>query len=131
MLYTQTLTVPAATSQLDPAVETIQLTYGRLQYIWMHFPPGCRGTVSIALFHSLTQAAPATPGVGIALDDVLFGFPTDLAMDELPYQLLLVGWSPDSSFSHDITVHVALDVSTPAPVSQTPQSLLQRLAGMF
>ena len=85
MLYTQTLTVPPSTQLIDAAVETIQLTYGRIQYIWLHFPPGCRGAVSVALFHSLTQVAPATPGEGITLDNILFGFPTDLPVDEPPY----------------------------------------------
>ena len=131
MLYTQALTVPAATPRLAPVAAIMQLTSGRIQYAWLHFPPGCRGQVSVALFRSLTQVAPATPGVGIALDDVLFGFPTDLAFDEPPYQLILAGWSPDSSFAHTITVHVALNVSTTEAVTQTPQSLLQRLAGLF
>jgi len=131
MLYTQSLMVPPSTLLIDAAVETIQLTYGRIQYIWLHFPPGCRGQVYVALFRSLTQIAPATPGQGIALDDVLFGFPTDLVLDEPPYQLQLAGWAPVSSFAHTITVHVALDVSTQPNAPQTPQSLLARLAGLF
>jgi len=130
MLFTQTITVPPGVQGRASATQDMELSYGIIRRVWLHFPPGCRGAVSVALFHRLQQIAPATPGEGVALDDVLFGFPMQYDLTSLPYTLQLRGWSPEASFSHSVTVYVDLDVTaapTPAIASGSVLSLLQGL----
>ena len=107
------------------------LSYGTLRNAWVHFPPGCRGTVSLAVFHRLQQVIPATPGESLALDDVLYGFPVGYPIDSLPYTLQLRGWSPDAAFAHTLTVYLDVDVSVAEPTPLTPGQLMGFLSGIL
>lgn len=130
MLYTQTLTVPAGTQSSTPATVDVVLSAGVIKHVWFHFPPGCRGVVDVALFDQLVQVAPATPGVALALDDALFGFPMNYDVMSTPHTLQLYGWSPESSFPHTITLYVDVDVSVPEALALTPSELFGMIQGL-
>lgn len=130
MLYVQTITIPAGTQLLNPTVQDMALSYGNLRNAWFHFPPGCRGSVSLAVFHRLQQIIPATPGQVLALDDVLFGFPVGYAIDSLPYVVQLRGWSPDASFGHTVTVYLDVDTAAAEPAAFNPAQLFSLIEGV-
>lgn len=131
MLFTQEILIPAGTTQDDPVIDTMSLTWGRIDNIWMNFPAGCRGQVYVAVMHRLFQIVPVNVGDGIHLDGMMFSFRTDYDITSIPHEVYLVGWAPDTSFQHTITVLISVDVSRRITETETSQSLLAQIASLF
>lgn len=111
MRFVYQLTIPAGTAKVSPAVSTVKLGKGSINRIEVGFPPGPATLVSVAIKDRIYQIAPANPDGGFAWDDHTYEFNTNYPLTDPPYELLLVGWSPDATFEHTVTFHFDL---TPA-----------------
>lgn len=104
MLFDFDLTVPAQTTQADPVVTLARLTRGKLTQIRVLFPPGPATLVHVVIRHNLHQLMPANMEGDINFDDAVVTSPLDYDLVDPPYEIQMIGWSPDAVYSHIITV---------------------------
>lgn len=103
MRFVKTLTVTAGSTVASPSSTTLRLIKGTLTWIEVAFPPGPAGYVSVVIMDHNLQIAPANPEQYFAWDDYTMGFSMDYSIEDEPYELILVGWSPDAKYDHNIT----------------------------
>jgi hypothetical protein len=104
MLFSYDLLVPRGTPAIDPVVSGVKLTHGLLTEIRMIFPPGPARLVSCAVRDRLHQIMPANPEESIHLDNATVISRLEYALTDTPYELLIYGWGPDTSYDHTITL---------------------------
>jgi hypothetical protein len=118
MRYRESLTVPAGTTKLQPAIQTMKLSYGVITLIEVLFPAGSAGLVSLAIDRYESQLYPASPDAAFIGDDQIIPINDNYPLTEQPYTVRLRGWSPDAELDHtvyvDITVERAVAVAVPA-----------------
>jgi len=111
MRYRGSLTIPAGTTEDDPAVETVSLCYGDITEIEIMFPAGHAGLTHLQIWHHERQAFPTSPGEAFRGDDHVIEFPERYPVREVPYQIELRGWAPGAAYDH--TVYVEITVAAP------------------
>ena len=126
MFYDFAVTIPAGTTEDDPVEQVLKLTHGVIHRVEVEFPAGCRGYAHLVLLHEEHQLYPTNPdedfnaeGYTIPIDDY-FPLTTE------PYSLKAVGWAPDASYNHTITVRIGiLPEEIVTPYKET-ESLFQK-----
>ncbi len=104
MRYRGALTIPAGTLRSNPATLDVALSHGVIREIELLFPAGQAGLTYVQIWHHERQIFPTTPGTSFRGDDHLITFPEDFRMTEVPYEVELHGWAPDTTLSHTIYV---------------------------
>ena len=112
MLFDYDLLVPKATPASDPAEALATLTRGKLRRIRVFFPPGPATTVHVAVRHNLHQLVPANYDGTLNYDDISIVTELDYDLIDPPYQLRMIGWSPDAIYQHRITFGFDLEPVT-------------------
>ena len=108
MFYDFSFTVPAGTTAALPHVEHVKLTHGIIHRVEVGFPDGCKGTVHVAIRHGLHQAFPTNPQGTFHSDSYNIAFNDHYPLTSKPYRLSLYGWSPGTTYPHDITIRIGL-----------------------
>lgn len=103
MLFDYDLIVPAGTPQNTPYETLAKLTRGKLTEIRIMFPPGCATLVHIAIRHNLHQLMPANPEGTANFDGYVVTSELEYDLVDSPYELKIIGWSPDAIYDHIIT----------------------------
>lgn len=103
MLFDFDLVVPAGTSPLQPYEQRVLLSRGRITQIRVFFPPGPATLVHVVVRHNLHQLIPANYDGTLNYDDIIV--PVEMAYDlvDPPYEVRLIGWSPEAVYDHRIT----------------------------
>lgn len=109
MRFVYQLTIPAGTAKDAPATNEVKLGKGTINRIEVAFPPGPATLVSVAIRDRKYQIAPANPDGGFSWDDHTYEFNTNYPITDAPYEVILVGWSPDATFQHKVTFHFDLE----------------------
>jgi len=112
MRYIFELTVPANTLAADPAQLEISLVKGKLEHVEIAFPPGPASMVHVIIKEGLLQVSPANQGGSHHWDHYTEIFSLNYPLTDNPSKLQLVGWSPDTKYSHIVTFR--LDVAPKA-----------------
>jgi len=102
MLYTHTLTVPANTTENDPAEEVVKLTHGVITMVEVEFPPGCAGLVRAFIRRSLHQVWPSNQGGQFRTDGRAIRWNDYYELFDEPLELTVGAWSDDDFYSHDV-----------------------------
>ena len=102
MLYTHTLTVPANTTENDPAEEVVKLTHGVITMVEVEFPPGCAGLVQSFIRRSLHQVWPSNQEGYFRSDGRAIRWNDYYEMFSEPMELTVGAWSGDDFYSHDV-----------------------------
>ena len=127
MRFVKVLTVTAGSTIADPSETPIRLIGGKLTHIEIAFPPGPANYVHVVIMDRNLQIAPANPEGAFSWDDHTHGFSMNYKMVDPPYELTLVGWSPDAMYDHDITFRLDVDPTA----EDDRQALLDILSGGF
>jgi hypothetical protein len=112
MLFDFDLTIPAATLAITPIETLAKLTRGKLTQIRLLFPPGPATLAHVVIRHNLHQLMPANPEGTVNFDDAVITSNLDYDMVDSPYELNMVGWSPNAVYSHTITCQFNLEPVT-------------------
>ncbi len=103
MLFDFDLTIPAATPANAPAIAKARLTYGTLSQVRVVFPPGPATLVHVVVRDRLFQVVPANPEGSLNFDDNFILSTMEYDIRDAPFELDMIGWSPDAVFDHIIT----------------------------
>jgi len=106
MLYTKTLTVPKNTPTTTPQETTIVIKDPVVTKLGVHFPPGCAGMVSVAVFYGKLQIWPSKEGNWVHGDNITIWDEPFFELPEKETTLTLKGYSPKTSYDHDITFYI-------------------------
>jgi hypothetical protein len=100
------ITIEADTTEVESLKEWLSLPRGILTHIDIKFPAGCHGMVKIRLFQEALQLVPLSEDEWVTGDDETVPTETYAELLDKPYKLKLVACSPDTEYSHTITVRV-------------------------
>lgn len=114
MRYRAALTIPAGTTEADPAWTILDLTYGHVTEVELLFPAGHAGLTYVQIYYQSRQVFPLTPGEAFRGDDHVIQFDERFPIDEVPHEMMIVGWAPSATLNH--TVYVDITVEAPPPV---------------
>lgn len=103
MRFVKVLTVTAGSTKSSPSRDSILLSNGMLYHMEVAFPPGPGNWVSVVVLDGNVQIAPANPDGVFNWNDYTLSFTMNYPLTDVPYKLLLRGWSPDAIFDHNIT----------------------------
>lgn len=102
MQYRGALLVPAGTTAAASASLVLAACYGVLKRFIFYFPPGHAGTVHLQVWYRGRQILPTTLGETFRGDDLVIDLPETFPVYDPPFELTLLGWSPDASYDHAI-----------------------------
>jgi len=103
MLFDFDLVIPAHTLQSDPMEQIINLTRGNLVEIRVMFPPGPATLVHVVVRDRLHQLMPANQDGTLNFDEQIISSRLSHEMRDAPYELRILGWSPNAVYDHIIT----------------------------
>ena len=127
MRFVKTLTVTAGATIAAPSSTSLRLIRGKLTHIEIAFPPGPGGYVSVVIMDRNLQIAPANPEQSFSWDDDTLSFSMNYPITDQPFELILVGWSPDAIYDHLITFRLDIDTSE----KDDREALLQAMSQAF
>ena len=127
MLFHKTLSVAANTLEKDASCVKVNVAPGLTDYVWVGFPPGCKGLVHVAICHLHWQVWPWTPGEYFAWDGYVFLFRDRYPITQPPFELMLKAWNEDDTYSHKVTFGVTIEPMAPmTEISALEMVLLNR-----
>ena len=100
MLIAYDITIPADTDAIDPYSEVVRLDTGTLTNIKIRFLAGCNNRVFVCVYDKLRQILPAHQTAALYGNDITFDVPMQYLLNHKPYELTIVGWSPDTRYDH-------------------------------
>ena len=108
MYYDFSFTIPANTLKKTPVELEAKLTSGVIHRVEIGFPAGPRHMVYIAIRKGLHQVWPTNPEGSFNSDNFTIVINEFYPLLTAPYKLTLQGWSPDTTYAHNIEVRFAL-----------------------
>lgn len=108
MLFEEHITVETTHVAGAEKIHTIKIAHGIITWISVLFPAGCHGMVHCAIYHRDHQIAPSTEGYSIIGDDNPIEWTEYYEFYQVPYELKVKLWGVDCTYSHVITVRVAV-----------------------
>jgi len=115
MRYRTALEIGIGQTGGDPAWTFLPLEYGYITEVEILFPAGHAGLTYVQMFYQSRQIFPLTPGSAFRGDDHQIRFNERFPILEVPHEILVVGWAPESTLVH--TVYVGITMEAPPPVS--------------
>jgi len=126
--------VPADTAEASPKEQTLQITYGVITRVDVHFPQGCHSLVKVRLTKGkLFGILPTNPDEWITGDGATVSYRMNKLIDDKPYELDFTACSPNTSYQHRITIRIEMlpeEVATPWQVMRDFVQLMSRLMGV-
>jgi hypothetical protein len=116
MRYRGSLTIPANTAQSSPATQIVALTYGKIREVNLLFPSGSVGLVHVQVRYHERQILPTSPEQSFVGDDILVSFPEAFPIQDEPFEVALVGWSPGAQYDHVVYADFTVEADAPAAV---------------
>ena len=120
MFYDFAITVIAGTTEAAPKEQELSLTHGFIHQVEIEFPRGCKGYVSLVLYHREYQFLPTNPDEAFNGDGYTIVIKEHYDLREPPHILLVRAWAPNATYNHTITVRIGV----------LPQSVLLPLKGL-
>ena len=103
MLFDFDLIIPPLTPVNSPIETLAKLTRGRIKRIYIFFPPGPATLVHVVARHNLHQLVPANFDGTLNYDDTTIITELDYELVDSPYEIRMLGWSPQAVYQHTIT----------------------------
>jgi len=129
MLYDFPIFVPAGTPEDNPVERLLKMTAGLIVHVEIEFPAGCRGYVSAAIRTDGHQLYPTNSESALKSEDFTVQALELYPLDDEPYSLRAIAWSPDADYDHTLTVRVVLlrleDLVVVMPFLQGLQKLME------
>lgn len=123
MLFAEQIIVPKNTTRDSPVIRQMFMASGIITWFSVLFPPGCAGLAHCSILHQNHQIVPSkavsrprVTATGATVDEFM-----DLSGDTfpiewtdyyelygVPYMLEIRCWNEDDTYSHQITVRIAI-----------------------
>ena len=129
MFYDLSLTIPPNTSKAAPLEHHLLLCRGVINHVEIGFPPGCAGLAHLQINRSGTQIWPTNPQGSFNTDGYNILFDEHYEMFYEPYEVLLVAWNLDDTYSHTLEVRIGIEAIPEVHVRETAAELSRRLLG--
>ena len=127
MLFSTTLTVPAATTQAAPASAELAIARGIIHQVDISFLDGPENEVHVIIRRpGLHQLVPTSAGTVVGNARTVSAYLREELL-EPPFKVVIDAWSPNATYAHEIAVHVHV---LPPEVVSPPQEglgILQKL----
>lgn len=107
--YTYDITIPANTSQIEPATLDARLGKGKLEKIYVGFEEGCGFMVNVCFEYRGAQFAPIIRNQTYHLDNFVIEADCEIDLQYEPFSVTVKGWSPNTKYPH--TIHCVFAVS--------------------
>lgn len=118
MLFSTTLTVPAATAQASPASVDLVIARGVIHQVDVSFLDGPENEVHVIVRRpGLHQIVPTSNGTVVGNAQTVSAFLREEIL-EPPFELAVDAWSPDATYAHEIAVRVHI---LPQEIVSPPQ----------
>ena len=108
MFFCWDITVAANTKANQPDAYWLSLPKGVITSIDFKFPSGCHGMVRARLFQESLQLVPLSEDEWVTGDDETVHTETYAELLDEPFKLKLQLCSPDTTYSHTITVRIGV-----------------------
>jgi len=108
MLFTKEIAVSTAKTKADPEIATLKIAHGIVTWVSVLFPTGCHQLVHCIILHHEHQIFPSTDGMTLTGDTFPIEWNEYYESYQPPYELKLKLWSEGASYSHTVTVRVAV-----------------------
>jgi len=125
--------VPAATSKAALIEEKHKIRTGTITRIEVLMPPGCHKLVYATVSHRLTQLMPFNPDEAVRADSYPAVGDYHWPVTESSPELILRGWSPKTSYSHNVTFRVNVlpaEIASPWEIMRDFVSIVKKLIGL-
>jgi len=127
MLYCNTKSVPANTTEENPSREIIHVTKGVIKEWWIYAPMEGANLLKLRVFYHGVQVIPFNrPNYVLP---VVFRGPilANLKIDTQPYELVVEAWNSDTAIAHEYWVFPNLLREKPVTVTEEEPGLLEAL----
>lgn len=106
--YEQRITVPANTPEVSAVSQDILLTKGFVSHVWIRFPQGPVGLLSIAIYDQGTKIWPGGTGQWFTGDNEVIEFDTeyDVPLVGTERKLTIKGFNTDDSYEHAALIRI-------------------------
>lgn len=108
MIFTKIVTIPKNTTKKSPKKITLKVTHAVVHKIEIEFPDGCRKYVHVVINRGGHQVWPTNPAGSFAADGRTI---TEMVFEDVntpPYEFDIIGWSPNTTYQHRITVQLSM-----------------------
>ena len=110
MIFNWIITVPRTLPGTVPTVveQELSLQIGIVTWYSIVFPPGCAGLVHCKIFHREFQIVPSKGDQDLSGDTFPVEWNDYYEMYERPVDFLARCWSEDDTYSHQVTIRIAV-----------------------
>lgn len=131
MLFTDTFTVPAATTKASPISRELIVTFGILHLAEVVFLDGSENEVLVTIGQGEHQLVPTNADKAIVGNAEAVAARLFQPVEAPPYTLTIKAWSPSATFDHEVTVRAHI-LPREVLLPQIPElSILQRLGKLI
>lgn len=131
MLHDFAITIPANTLESDPYEEEIYLTHGVITHVEIEFHPGCNGMVEVYVRDGLHQVFPTNADSRFKTDGATISWNEYHEMFEPPYLLTLGGYSPGTTYDHEIIFRFEVTPQEVAERGKEAAGLVPKIARLM
>lgn len=129
MFYDFAITIPANTAKSSPVEQELNLTYGIVHRIEVHFPAYCAGLAHLIVKRFEQQLWPTNPDGSFASDNYTIAFSEHYSLETSPYTLKVEAWNEDDTWPHTITLRIGILPLRALSPWEAAKGLLRRLVG--
>lgn len=108
MLFTWRIIIPKNTTKASPVTLDLYLAQGIITWYSVGFPPGCLGLAHCTIHHYSKQIVPSVEDMDLSGDTFPIEWTEYYEMYAEPYILKFTGWNEDDTYSHKITIRIAI-----------------------
>ena len=108
MLFQASIIIPANTTLINPTKQTLYIAKGIITKFMVRPRPGHAALAHLVIFHAAHPIAPSTESMDLHGDSYPIDWEDYYEFYQPPFQLTLVGWNDDDTYSHIFDVFVAV-----------------------
>lgn len=104
MDYWGALTIPISTPANAPKRGTVVVGPGKVQQVWVFFPPGHAGKTHLRVLRYEHQVWPTNLGGWYLGDNTIITFPESFILEGFPFEFILEGYNTSTINEHTVYV---------------------------
>lgn len=108
MLYQAAITIPKNTLETAPTIVMLGIAHGIITKFMVRPRPGHAALAHLIILHHEHQIAPSTTNMDFHGDISPIDWEEHYESYQPPFELKLVGWNEDDTYSHTFDVFVAV-----------------------
>ena len=131
MIFEYTLTITAAQTEAVPASQVMKLTKGIVHKLEIVGDGGEHNLVFVVIRRGLHQVWPTNPDGQLHPGFFPISYPVWQPLDEAPFEMVVEGWAPDTTYDHTVTVRLGIQHGEVLEPGREAIGVLGRLRDLF